>query len=42
MNAVRTFGPDEIVAAGAHHHLVVMEYVEGQALRAVLPNSPAT
>jgi tetratricopeptide (TPR) repeat protein len=35
-NVVRTFDADEIVVAGAHHHFLVMEYVEGQTLRGLL------
>jgi tetratricopeptide (TPR) repeat protein len=35
-NVVRTFDADEIVAGGVHQHFLVMEYVEGRTLRALL------
>jgi tetratricopeptide (TPR) repeat protein len=35
-NVVRTLDADEIVVGGVHHHFLVMEYVEGQTLRALL------
>jgi len=35
-NVVRTFDADAIAIDGQHHHYMVMEYVEGKSLRALL------
>ncbi len=35
-NVVRTYDADAILARGIYHHFLVMEYVEGQTLRALL------
>src|SRR5215471_4206045 len=35
-NVVRTFDADAVAVGGAQHHFLVMEYVEGQTLRALL------
>ena len=35
-NVIATYGPDAVSVGGVQHHFLVMEYVEGQTLRALL------